>query len=243
MSDYPVENLLREPTEIYISITCAALSILAATKPYLFLLTQEMGYYASISLGFLSLLRGWQAYKIKRYHRRLLAMPYYSLSTTQVPISQKWLFLGKGFRWLPHHTQRLHQIKQIKNEVYLQRSKCFQLARAFCQNREHSLLAKILNHPSKLNPLRPDPPIGGSPYLHGVGEKDKPVYVRVGHTFVVGTTRVGKTKLASILINQDIRNGDAVIIELHMHSYFLFLFISLFFKDNGQFTSKYSLFN
>ena len=30
--------------------------------------------------------------------------------------------------------------------------------------------------------------------------------------FVVGTTRVGKTRLASILINQDIRNGDAVIV-------------------------------
>jgi Type IV secretion-system coupling protein DNA-binding domain len=49
-----------------------------------------------------------------------------------------------------------------------------------------------------------------------VGEKDNPVYipqeVRVGHTFVVGTTRVGKTRLASIFINQDIRNGDAVIV-------------------------------
>lgn len=30
--------------------------------------------------------------------------------------------------------------------------------------------------------------------------------------FVVGTTRVGKTRLASILINQDIRNDDAVIV-------------------------------
>ncbi|WP_457603854.1 type IV secretion system DNA-binding domain-containing protein, partial [Legionella pneumophila] len=66
------------------------------------------------------------------------------------------------------------------------------------------------------NPFRPDPPVGGSPFLHGVGEEDKPVYipqdVRVGHTFVVGTTRVGKTRLASILINQDIRNGDGVIV-------------------------------
>lgn len=77
-------------------------------------------------------------------------------------------------------------------------------------------LAKLLCSPSKLNPFRPDPPVGGSPYLHGLGEKDEPVYipqdVRVGHTFVVGTTRVGKTRLASILINQDIRNGDAVIV-------------------------------
>ncbi|HBI5657155.1 TPA: type IV conjugative transfer system coupling protein TraD [Legionella pneumophila] len=216
MSHYPVENLLREPTEIYTSMTCTALALLAATQPHLFLLTQGMGYYAGISLMALSLVRGYQAFKIKRYHRRLIAMPYYALSTTQVPISQKWLFLGKGFRWLPHHTQRLHQIKQIKNEAFMQRGKCYQAVRKFCQNHEKSHLAKLLSSSSKLNPFRPDPPVGGSPYLHGLGEKDDPVYipqdVRVGHTFVVGTTRVGKTRLASILINQDIRNGDAVIV-------------------------------
>lgn len=216
MADYPVENLLREPTEIYTSITCTALALLATTKPHLFLLTQGMGYYAGVSLGCLSLVRGWQALKIKRYHRRLITMPYYALSTTQVPLSQKWLFVGKGFRWLPHHTQRLHQIKQIKNESFMQRGKWYQAVRQFCQNHEKSRLAKLLSNSSKLNPFRPDLPVGGSPYLHGLGEKDDPVYipqdVRVGHTFVVGTTRVGKTRLASILINQDIRNGDAVIV-------------------------------
>lgn len=216
MSNYPVENLLREPTEIYTSMTCTALALLAATQPHLFLLTQYMGYYAGLSLMTLSLVRGYQAFKIKRYHRRLIAMPYYALSTTQVPVSQKWLFLGKGFRWLPHHTQRLHQIKQIKNEAFMQRGKWYQAIRQFCQKHEKSYVAGLLNSSSKLNPFRPDPPVGGSPYLHGLGEKDDPVYipqdVRVGHTFVVGTTRVGKTRLASILINQDIRNGDAVIV-------------------------------
>ncbi|MBA2649175.1 MAG: type IV conjugative transfer system coupling protein TraD [Legionella sp.] len=216
MNHYPVENLLREPTEIYTSITCAALALLAANQPHIFLLTQSMGYYAGFSLMILSFVRGYQAFKIKNYHRRLIAMPYYALSTTQVPISQKWLFLGKGFRWLPHHTQRLHQIKQIKNEAFMQRGKCYQAVRQFCQNHEKSNLAKRLSSPSKLNPFRPDPPVGGSPFLHGLGEKDAPVYipqdVRVGHTLVVGTTRVGKTRLASILINQDIRNGDAVIV-------------------------------
>lgn len=213
---HPVENLLREPTEIYTSITGTALAFLAASQPHLFLLTQGMGYYAALSLMTLSLVRGYQAFKIKRYHRRLIAMPYYALSTTQVPVSPKWLFLGKGFRWLPHHTQRLHQIKQIKNEAFMQRGKWYQAVRQFCQNHEKSQVAKLLCTSSKLNPFRPDPPVGGSPYLHGLGEKDKPVYipqdVRVGHTFVVGTTRVGKTRLASLLINQDIRNGDAVIV-------------------------------
>lgn len=216
MSTYPVENLLREPTELYTSITCSTLALLTASHAHLFLLTQSMGYYASISLMSLALIRGVQAFKIKRYHRRLIAMPYYGLSTIQVPVSKNWLFLGKGFRWLPHHTQRLHQIKQIKNESFMQRSPCYRAVRHFCQNHEQNHLARLCNSSSKLNPFRPDPPVGGSPYLHGLGEKDAPVYipqeVRVGHTFVVGTTRVGKTRLASILINQDIRNGEAVIV-------------------------------
>lgn len=216
MADYPVENLLREPTEIYTSITCIALALLAVGKPHLFLLTQGMGYYAGLSLGSLSLFRGWQSLKIKRFHRRLIAMPYYALSTTHVPLSKKWLFIGKGFRWLPHHTQRLHQIKQIKNESFMQRGRCYRAIREYCQNHEHSLFSKLFSSSSRLNPFRPDPPVGGSAYLHGLGEKDAPVYipqdVRVGHTFVVGTTRVGKTRLASILINQDIRIGEAVIV-------------------------------
>src|SRR6185437_1193860 len=165
MSQYPVENLLREPTEIYTSLTCAALATLAITQPHLFLLTQGMGYYSGLSLSALSLIRGYQAFRVKRYHKRLIAMPYYALSTTQVPISKKWLFLGKGFRWLPHHTQRLHQIKQIKNEAFMQRSRCYQLVRQFCQDHEKSSLAGLLSSNSKLNPFRPDPPVGGSPYL------------------------------------------------------------------------------
>ena len=35
---------------------------------------------------------------------------------------------------------------------------------------------------------------------------------RVGHTLILGTTRVGKTRLAEILIAQDIRRGDVVIV-------------------------------
>ncbi|HAT9491469.1 TPA: conjugative transfer system coupling protein TraD, partial [Legionella pneumophila subsp. pneumophila] len=216
MSNYPINNLLREPTEAWSAITCLSLSLLAYTQPHLFLLTQTMGLYAALALLIPGTYRAWQAIKVKRYHRRLLAMPTYALSTTQIPLSKNWLFLGKGFRWRPSHTQKLHQIKQVKNEKFMQRSYCYQLARRFCQNHEHTKLAKWLNTNSKLNPFRPDPPVGGSPFLHGVGEEDKPVYipqdVRVGHTFVVGTTQVGKTRLASILINQDIRNGEAVIV-------------------------------
>ncbi|MCG5526713.1 type IV secretion system DNA-binding domain-containing protein, partial [Ectothiorhodospira haloalkaliphila] len=62
----------------------------------------------------------------------------------------------------------------------------------------------------------PLPPVGGKPALHGVEPDEAAVYMdlgeRVGHTLVLGTTRVGKTRLAEILITQDIRRGDVVIV-------------------------------
>ena len=62
---------------------------------------------------------------------------------------------------------------------------------------------------SLLNPARPLPSVGGLPRLHGIepAEVDVtlPLGERVGHTLVLGTTRVGKTRLAELFITQDIR--------------------------------------
>ena len=64
--------------------------------------------------------------------------------------------------------------------------------------------------------VAPLPPVGGKPALHAVEPQEQPVWMdlgeRVGHTLVLGTTRVGKTRLAELLISQDIRRGDVVIV-------------------------------
>jgi conjugative coupling factor TraD (TOL family) len=60
-----------------------------------------------------------------------------------------------------------------------------------------------------LNPARPLPPVGGLPRLHGIEPHEVdvtlPLGERVGHSLVLGTTRVGKTRLAELFITQDIR--------------------------------------
>lgn len=216
MKHYPINNLLREATEVWSALTLFALAFLIHQLPHLFLLISATSHYMVLSFIVPGCYRAWQATQVKRYHHRLLAMPSYSLSATKIPLSKQWLFIGRGFRWRTNHTQQLYQIKQVHNERFMQRNKCYQVVRRFCQRYEKTLLARKFNNKSLLNPFRPDPPVGGSSFLHGVGDEDKSVFipqaVRVGHTFVVGTTRVGKTRLASILINQDIRNGDAVIV-------------------------------
>ena len=52
--------------------------------------------------------------------------------------------------------------------------------------------------------------------MHGVEPLETDIWMdtaeRVGHTLVLGTTRVGKTRLAELLITQDIRRGEVVIV-------------------------------
>ena len=54
--------------------------------------------------------------------------------------------------------------------------------------------------------MRPLPPVGGLPRLHGI-EPDEvdvslPLGERVGHSLVLGTTRVGKTRLAELFVTR-----------------------------------------
>jgi hypothetical protein len=66
------------------------------------------------------------------------------------------------------------------------------------------------------NLLRPLPAVGGKPSLHAVEPNEQDVWMDIGerveHTLMLGTTRVGKTRLAELLITQDIRRGDVVIV-------------------------------
>src|SRR5690606_17315182 len=76
-----------------------------------------------------------------------------------------------------------------------------------------AFLGRLTHHDSPFNPLRPLPPIGGLPRLHGIEPHEidvtLPVGERVGHTLVLGTTRVGKTRLAELFVTQDIRRRNA----------------------------------
>ncbi len=62
-------------------------------------------------------------------------------------------------------------------------------------------------------PARPLPPVGGMPRLHGIEPHEidvtLPLGERVGHSLVLGTTRVGKTEARGIVHHQDIRRRNA----------------------------------
>lgn len=216
----PLEGLLRPPLEWYSSAVSLAAAALLTTGTSNFLLPTSFAYSSAVGLACFSAFRFKQGCRVWRYQRNLKRLPTYTMNSKQLPVSQKRLFLGKGFLWTPTHTQRLRDLDLDYNLKFRYPSKLYQWARQreFAWENKAFLkhIVPFLKRDSILNPFRPYPDIGGEPCLHGVSEKEHDISLslieRAGHVVVIGTTGVGKTRFAEILIGQDIHRGDVVIV-------------------------------
>lgn len=219
---YAIENLLTPAVEFYSVVICLIFAALLAYLPGLILMTPPVAYSASLILVLIALIRAAQGYQIIRYQRGFKKLPYYSLSADKIPVSHRKLFLGKGFRWRAKHTERLRNIYNTDPDKWLTPSKLYQLARWLELKFEYTPFLRkavlLFSADVFFNPFKPLPPVGGAPEIHAVGmyESEHNILMdiaeRVGHTLVLGTTRVGKTRLAEIFITQDIRRGDATFV-------------------------------
>lgn len=220
-NDYPIESLLRPPFELYGAAVCFSGAVIAALSPETLMVVDQVAW--AVAGGFIvrGSMRTAGAMRIIRYQRGLVRVPNFVMQSKQIPCSRKKLFLGRGFRWYQYHTQRLADVEKLP--VYAKPGHLYEAARDFENNHGERnaltrLIARLTSSNSRFNPVRPLPPVGGSPELHAVGmlEGEKNVFLdqgeRNGHTLVLGTTRVGKTRLLDVLVRQDIANGDVVIV-------------------------------
>ena len=220
MSRYVIDALLRPPVELWSVLVALAAAVIAATAPWALMLPAAVGYSVSACFFLFAALRARQALRVIRYQSRLRKLPRYRLHLQKIPLSRHKLFLGRGFLWTQQHTQRLRDTLRPEVQHYVQAPKAYRWARRMEIIWESmpllSALAWLLRRRSWWNPLAPIPLLGGNPALHAVGIHEQDVWMdldeRVGHTLVLGTTRVGKTRLAELLIAQDIRRGDVVIV-------------------------------
>lgn len=216
----PLEALLRPPVEWYSAATAALDSSLLAIYPQGFLLSETLAYGISALLLLGSIWRFRQGYRVWRYQRNLKRMSHYTINSRQLPVSQNTLFLGKGFLWSAQHTQRLRDLDLGYNLHYKCPSRLKQWARQKVLAWEHkpffNALLPYLSKDSAWNPFRPYPPIGGEPCIHGVSDQEANISIhlaeRASHLVVVGLPGMGKTRFAEILIGQDIRRGEVVIV-------------------------------
>lgn len=212
--NHALDTLLRPAVELYTVQVCLAMAFLCVFAPWAIALTPLFGLVTAVAfLGF-GIYRLRQALRVLRYRRNIRRLSFYSMISKEIPVSNERLFIGKGFRWEQKHTQRLVDTYLPQYASYVEPSEWTNKARRLETRLEFApfpltLLAKATAWDNAVNPFRPLPPVGGLPRLHGIEPEEHdvtlPLGERVGHTIVLGTTRVGKTRLAELFITQDIR--------------------------------------
>jgi len=213
---YPVDNPFRKPVEFMASAASAACAITClAGAPWTGFSTAASAAIAS-GLAAHSAWRFRQGMKIARFHTNLRWLPTYELQSEKIPFSRTELFLGMGFWWTQAHTQRLYLSRLPQYKHLRARNSWYEWARTRARTHPGARLTKLLEWRNRWNPVSPLPPVGGDPAIHGIEPDEWPIWSarseRVGHTLVLGTTRVGKTRLAELLITQDIRAGNVVVV-------------------------------
>ncbi|AYC17870.1 hypothetical protein DZA65_00965 [Dickeya dianthicola] len=214
---YVMESLLRPAVELNTAVVASCATCLCLTAPWSVALAPSVSWVPAVGFGVLAMKRTREGLRILRYRRNIRRLPRYVVSSHQIPVSRKRLFLGRGFAWTPIHTQRVMEARRPELAHFVQPGAFYRAARSLEQRFEHvPALCKLTRWDSPLNPARPLPPVGGSSIYHGVEPDEQDVSYdlgeRVGHMLVIGTTRVGKTRLAELLITQDIRRGDVTIV-------------------------------
>ncbi|MCT6866491.1 MAG: type IV conjugative transfer system coupling protein TraD [Gilliamella apicola] len=215
-NEHEIEVLFRPASELYSATTSLVCGVTCMIAPWSVALSSSVNVGVASAFFAFSVYRGKQGLLILRYRRNIKRLPYYSLSSAQLPVSKRYLFLGKGFKWEQRHLQRLILCRRNEYKRFIEPSFLYKAARRFEKKYENNFLANYTRSNHFLNPVKPLPPVGGNPFLHGVeiDETDimMPLGERVGHTLVLGTTRVGKTRLLEVLVTQDIARGDIVIV-------------------------------
>lgn len=211
----PLESKLRPAVEGWSGLVALGSGVLIVQMPSLFLMSETIAWGSSAVLFSLAGTRFYQAWKVTKYQRGLKRLPYYGMKSKDIP-KGKALFFGRGFLWGQRHTQRLKDTLNPAVKHLVEDSSLFKKARDYERNHDN-WITKITSWDSPLNPVRPLPPIGGNRILHAVGvDEEKDVFIeatdRPGNTLVLGTTRQGKSRLAEILLEQDVARGDGPVI-------------------------------
>ena len=224
---HPVENLLRPAYETMSALAYGFAGVLTAVSPSVLmgaLSTPSLTYGIAAGLFARCGQRFLEARKLLKYQYEMHVLPKYEIDSNAIPVSKENLFLGLGFEWTERHTQRRVDFdrQEFDWHKYRHQTKVYRATRKIEKFVKRSALTAWIAFASSTqawyNPFAPIPYVEGIPAIHAVGlwEGEIPVYERqserVAHTFVVGTTRVGKTRLAEVLITQDIHNGEVVIV-------------------------------
>jgi conjugative coupling factor TraD (TOL family) len=233
MSTLVIDQKLRPAVEGYSAGVSFMTSAVAFTAPWALMMPPALGTVTGVLATIFGCYRARQAwqvinyryglknYKITRLHPHRIA--------SRLPKGEDSLYLGEGFSWGQEHTQRKMDAASPDAQPFLKPSwrvtPLMAPARRFETWAARTAgpiasparaLAHFTSQTAPWNLVAPREDLGGSPILHGVEPNEKPVLLRKkmrnGHMLVLGTTRVGKTRMLELLATQDIHSGAVTII-------------------------------
>jgi conjugative coupling factor TraD (TOL family) len=234
MSDHVLEQRLRPAVEGYsatVALGCAAVAI---TAPWAWMMSPSLGLVTGALAGAFAAYRGQQAWGVLHYRYGLRNYKLTRIAPHQIPTTPETLYLGHGFKWGQEHTQRKIDASAPEAKRFLKPSRRLVPLMGPARRFEAWVdglcglaappkwlplakgLAGLTARTALWNPVAPRVDLGGSAVLHGVEPDEQPVLMRqnqrTGHMLVMGTTRVGKTRLLELLATQDIHAGHVVIV-------------------------------
>ncbi|HHH38867.1 MAG TPA: conjugative coupling factor TraD, PFGI-1 class, partial [Sedimenticola sp.] len=158
-----MEALLRPPVELWSTLVAFSTATIAILAPWALMMPPGIAYAAGAVLSLIGLICGRQAWRVLRYQRNMRRLPTYRLRSSQIPLSRRKLFLGRGFRWTQKHTRRLRDTIRPEVQRYVQPGALYQWARrkevAWESIPILSLLARLLRVRAWWNPLAPLPTV------------------------------------------------------------------------------------
>ena len=185
----PLEGILRPALEMHVAIIAFLMGVLVLNANILF--SDHYAYMASIFFFGFAFIRFYQARYIITYKRYIKKLPNYKISVKDLYRyihnrgKDEKVFIGMGFRWNSQHSQRFYDLETV----------------AEFENYKNQKITKL----------------GGKSHIHGVGAMDEvPFFItrddRIGHAMFYGQSRVGKSRLAELIIEQDIAAGKCVFV-------------------------------
>ncbi|MBK7002858.1 MAG: type IV conjugative transfer system coupling protein TraD [Rhodoferax sp.] len=232
-----LEARLRPPVELWSAATAFGCASVAAFAPWALMMPQGIGVATAAMAGGFGVYRARQGISILKYHYHLKYTKTTKIAPHKLPVKPGEFYLGEGFEWTHIHAQRKYDAQEHDAKPFvtpsvqdmafrrlgaslkawtlprLEESKALKIKPTVLV----SAVDKAVGYDAWWNPLQAQADLGGSPVLHGVGIMDeKPITMkqdsRNGHMLVLGTTRVGKTRMLEMLATQDIHAGHVTII-------------------------------
>lgn len=228
-NDSVLEAMLRPPIEVWSAAASWGVALIALFAPWALMMPPLIGWVAAVVAGYFGWIRLREALRVIRYQHALKYYKVTRIAPSKIPVGPADYYVGEGFEWTQIHTQRKKDALQPQARPFVkpsEREMAWRVWGASMAERAKGpgqvspvvwAIAQIAAIDHWANPLQAHPDLGGSPIVHGVGSLDEgPVTMRQssrnGHMLVLGTTRVGKTRLLEMLATQDIHAGHVTIV-------------------------------